>query len=179
MKLLPAVLDSLLRKSVNTFLIIISQFRIFFLLFLQFCTGHVNKTWAAAQQNQQNYLCAQRSFRSALASAQSHQSSLSVWRNLGSLATHLAHSEDSDQTGWMPRLIGAFARHTGHFVGFVDRRLNQLSLPFCLHPTANSLIHVTLLWHISDKVYKYDSRQLMFRLIAVSFFWRWLVVHAD
>ena len=30
---------------------------------------------------------------------------LSAWRNLGSLDTHWAHSEDSDQTGRMPRLI--------------------------------------------------------------------------
>ena len=33
------------------------------------------------------------------------ESSLSAWRKLGSLATHWVHSEDSDQTGWMPRLI--------------------------------------------------------------------------
>ena len=33
------------------------------------------------------------------------ESSLSAWRKLGSLATHWAHSEDSDQTGRMPRLI--------------------------------------------------------------------------
>ena len=32
-------------------------------------------------------------------------------------------SEDSDQTGRMPRLIGVFAGRTGHFVGFVMRRL--------------------------------------------------------
>ena len=29
------------------------------------------------------------------------ESSLSTWRKLGSLATHQAHSEDSDQTGQM------------------------------------------------------------------------------
>ena len=40
------------------------------------------------------------------------ESSLSAWRKLGSLATHLAHSEDSDQTGWMPRLIWVFAGRT-------------------------------------------------------------------
>ena len=33
------------------------------------------------------------------------ESSLSAWRKLGSLDTHWAHSEDSDQTGRMPRLI--------------------------------------------------------------------------
>ena len=37
------------------------------------------------------------------------ESSLSAWRKLGSLATHWAHSEDSDQTGGMPRLIWVFA----------------------------------------------------------------------
>ena len=32
---------------------------------------------------------------------------------------HHADSEDSDQTGWMPRLIWVFAGHTCHSVGFV------------------------------------------------------------
>ena len=49
--------------------------------------------------------------------------SLSAWRQLGSLATHWAPSEDSDQTGRMPRLIWVFAGRTCHFVGFVTRRL--------------------------------------------------------
>ena len=40
------------------------------------------------------------------------ESSLSAWRKLGSLATHWAHSEDSDQTGCMPRLIWVFAGRT-------------------------------------------------------------------
>ena len=40
------------------------------------------------------------------------ESSLSAWRKLGSLATHWVHSEDSDQTGQMPRLIWVFAGHT-------------------------------------------------------------------
>ena len=40
------------------------------------------------------------------------ESLLSAWRKLGSLATHLVHSEDSDQTGWMPRLIWVFAGRT-------------------------------------------------------------------
>ena len=37
---------------------------------------------------------------------------LSAWRSIGSLATHWAHSEDSDQTEWMPRLIWVFAGRT-------------------------------------------------------------------
>ena len=65
-------------------------------------------TW----QNQPNGFCAQRRPRSAWASAQSDQSSLSAWRKLESSAIHWAHSEDSDQTGWMPRLIWVFAGHT-------------------------------------------------------------------
>ena len=40
------------------------------------------------------------------------ESSLSAWRKLGSLATHWADSEGSDQTGWMPRLIWVFAGRT-------------------------------------------------------------------
>ena len=54
------------------------------------------------------------------------ESSLSAWWNIKSLATHWAHSEDSEhseQTGRMPRLIWVFAWHTYHFVGFVVRRL--------------------------------------------------------
>ena len=35
-------------------------------------------------------------------------------------------SEDSDQTGWMPRLIGVIAGRTGHFVGFVMRQLVRI-----------------------------------------------------
>ena len=52
--------------------------------------------WAVKWQNQQ---------RGCAAS----ENSLSAWKNLGSLATHWVHSEDSDQTGWMPRLIWVFA----------------------------------------------------------------------
>ena len=40
------------------------------------------------------------------------ESSLSTWRKLGSLATHWVPSEDSDQTGRMPRLIWVFAGRT-------------------------------------------------------------------
>ena len=40
------------------------------------------------------------------------ESSLSTWRKLGSLSTHSVHSEDSDQTGRMPRLIWVFAGRT-------------------------------------------------------------------
>ena len=37
------------------------------------------------------------------------ESLLSAWKKLGSLATHWVHSEDSDQTGRMPRLVWVFS----------------------------------------------------------------------
>ena len=40
------------------------------------------------------------------------ESSLSAWTNIESLATYWVHSEDSDQTGWMPRLIWVLAGRT-------------------------------------------------------------------
>ena len=43
------------------------------------------------------------------------ESSLSVWRSIGTAATHWAHSEGSDQSG----LIWVYAGRTCHFVGFV------------------------------------------------------------
>ena len=54
------------------------------------------------------WVCAQRRLTSARGPVWS-ESSLSAWRNIGSLATHSAHSDDSDQPG--------------HFVGFAMSRL--------------------------------------------------------
>ena len=92
--------------------------------------SHVSTIFLSDQMNMSRlmtkttkWLCAQRRLRSNWASAQSDQktqinlgicpvwseSSLSARRKLGSLATHWAHSEDSDQTGRMPRLIWVFA----------------------------------------------------------------------
>ena len=44
------------------------------------------------------------------------ESLVSLWRNLGFLPTHWAHIKDSDQSGWMPKLIWVFAVCIGHFV---------------------------------------------------------------
>ena len=46
------------------------------------------------------------------------ESSMIAWRKIGSWATQWVHSEDSDQTGWLPRLTWVFEGHTCHFVGF-------------------------------------------------------------
>ena len=51
------------------------------------------------------------------------KSLLFALRKLGSLSIHWVHSEDSDQTGWMPRLIWVLAGRTCHFVGFIMCRL--------------------------------------------------------
>ena len=85
--------------------------------------------WATPRQNQQHDPCAQRRLRSAWASSKTYQSSLSAWRHFwSSLCAQWvaedpsflhADSEESDQTGRMPRLIWVFAGRTCHFVGFV------------------------------------------------------------
>ena len=49
------------------------------------------------------------------------KSLLLAWRNLVSLATQWAHSEDSDQIGRMPRLIWVFAGCKTHFARPVAR----------------------------------------------------------
>ena len=71
------------------------------------------------------YMCIQHCptiLRSAWASAWS-ESVLSVWRKFGSITMCKVHSEDSDQTGWMHRLVWVLAGHTSYFVAFVVLRL--------------------------------------------------------
>ena len=79
----------------------------------------LNNNWATSCQNQQNGMHAQQRLSLVWSEA-----SLSARRRCGSLAIHWAHSDDSYQTGQMPRLIWVFAGRTCHFVGFVMRRLN-------------------------------------------------------
>ena len=70
--------------------------------------------WAATWQNQQNECAPSEDSISLGIRPVWSESSLSAWRNLGSLATYWVHSEDSDH--WA---------HT-HFVSFVTRRLKYL-----------------------------------------------------
>ena len=51
------------------------------------------------------------------------ESSLSAWRNIGSIATHWAHGEDPDQSARMFRLIWVFSGRICHCVVFVRLRL--------------------------------------------------------
>ena len=80
------------------------------------------------------------------------ESSLSAWRKFGSLATHWAHSEDSDQNGWRPRLIWVFAGRTviwlvlscrGSYVALlvVDLQDPYTPTPYC-EPFQSDLIHI-------------------------------------
>ena len=66
------------------------------------------------------------------------ESSLSTWRKLGSLATHWAHSEDSNQTGRMPRLIWVFAGRTVILLFFSCGGSNCCILQLTINPTYNN-----------------------------------------
>ena len=85
----------------------------------------------------QNDLCAQRRPRSAWASSQSIQSSLCALRIAQDPRFLHAGSEDSGQTGQMPRLIRVFVVPTGPFVVFVvqwlARALNWCYMAICRH----------------------------------------------
>ena len=84
--------------------------------------GRKHNNSAASWQIQQNGMCAQRKISVGIRPVWS-EFSLSAWRKLGSLTTHWAHSEDSDQTGRVPRLIWDFAGRTCHFVGFATAHI--------------------------------------------------------
>ena len=90
------------------------------MVILLFNTAISENNWAATGQNQQNYLCDQQRLRSC-----SLIRVFAVGLKLRSLASLRAQSEDSDQTGRMPRLIGIFSGCASHFVGFNVLWLNQ------------------------------------------------------
>ena len=79
--------------------------------------------WAAAWQNKQNVLCAQRWLRSPWEIRLVwSESSLSALRNIGSIATYWAHRKDSDQP-W-PSLyhmsFGRFWNALAHIVVYIN-----------------------------------------------------------
>ena len=79
---------------------------------------------AASRQNQQNGIYAQRKTQISLGICPVWSESLlcAQWVAKAPSFFHVG-SEDSDQTGHMPRLIWVFAGRTCHFVIFVMRRL--------------------------------------------------------
>ena len=78
----------------------------------------VTMIWAASRQNQQNGICA-----SEDSDQPGHPPSL-----IRVFATHWAHSEGSDQTRRLHRLIWVFAGRICLLIGFVIWRLNYLLL---------------------------------------------------
>ena len=89
---------------------------------------HYFVIWAATWQNQQTDLCTQIRLRSAWVSALGicpvwSESSLCAQWVAKDPSFLCADSEDSDQTGLMPRLIWVFAGRIRNFVGFVMLRL--------------------------------------------------------
>ena len=74
-------------------------------------------------------------------------------KNLGSLPTHWAHSEDSDQSGRMRRLIWVFAGRKGHFVGFVVLRLKCRFPLFLLRAFLSSGLESSLFAHEIESVF--------------------------
>ena len=76
------------------------------------------------------------------------ESSLSVWRKLGPLATHWEHSKDSDQTGRMSRLIC----------------LRWAHMPFCRF--CHALAQICL---VDEGVISSSCKLQLIKLITVSF----------
>ena len=107
-----------------------------------------NKHMSRLMTKPTKLLCAQRRQISMGICPVWSESLLSAWRKIGSLATHWAHSEDSGQTGRMPRLIWVFAWRTCHYVGFVIMSWGgSMSLPFFV--LKGKLFFLSMLLHLN------------------------------
>ena len=98
------------------------------------------------------WLCAQRRLRFCSTKTLWLESLLSAWRKLGSLATHSAHIEDSDQTGQMPRLIWVFAWRTLILLVLSYRGSNKIdslfiSLNFLSNFTCTNWCSLAIDWY--------------------------------
>ena len=76
-----------------------------------------------------------------------------AWQNKTNKLTS-APSEDSDQPGWMPRLIWVCAGRTDHFVGFVMRRLKCGCPPTQLGQKCGSLSEASFSYIIIEPRHK-------------------------
>ena len=96
-----------------------------------------------------------------LASLGSWPSLIRAWRKLGSLATHWAHSKDSDQTGRMPRLIWVFAGRTaillvlscrGSYVCYAASFCMKMSLFISQkHLSQNNIIFQQVIYEVTSE----------------------------
>ena len=113
--------------------------------------------WATVWQNQQNGLCAQRRLRSAWAPAQSDQSSLGAhWVTKDPWFLHV-DSEDSDQTGWIPRLNLNHCWTHRLFVGFVMWWLIYLSSHWPSISIGSSLYFAHFWENLPTKISEFPS----------------------
>ena len=107
-----AAVDWVLAQSTVIHNSIIYHYSSIISLYSWYAVLAVDSTWAAERQNQRYDLCAKQRLRSAWASAQSDQSLLCAqWVAKDLMFLH-GDREDSDQTGWKPRLIWIFAGRT-------------------------------------------------------------------
>ena len=100
------------------------------------------------------------------------ESSLSTWRKLGYWATHWAHSEGSDQSGRMPRMIWVFAGRTVILLVLSWGGSNlKLALNIAKNYSSDTLFHLTCTEAIikskstSDRL-KYPSKWGNYRKLA-------------
>ena len=137
------------------------------------------RLWAATWQNQQICVCPATTQISLGIRPVWSESSLSAWRNLGSLATHWAHGKDSDQTGRMPRLIWVFAGRTAILLvlscrGWIIKTIVEVALSYAL----SCDYHVPVKLLISKKQIKWVFDDYKFRIIfqfAIKIYTYWYV----
>ena len=76
------------------------------------------------------------------------ESSLSAWRNLGSLATRTAHSEDSDQIERMPRLIASSLGAQLILLVLSCSRIHRMQIFRMMEKVVKPLIRLIFWWII-------------------------------
>ena len=108
----------------------------FLIITLHFCF----RIWAASWQSQQNEVRPAKTQISLAICPVWSESLLSASRKLGSLATHWAHSKDSDQTGRMP--FCWFCHDATHFCLVCSRK----AFKWKLHSWVHSHLVVFLSW---------------------------------
>ena len=106
--------------------------------------------WTKVWQNKQNDLCTQIRLRSAWASAQSNHR-LHYHKGLGPLATHKAHSKNSDQTEQMPRLSCLYGR-IGRFVCCHTQVQLQMTTIHYFYKSVNSFFLQCLFFNSNKSV---------------------------
>ena len=142
-------------RYINTGAHIWSMYNLFprdltpFIFFADICCSWTSGLNEPQHDETNKMACAPSKDRSACASAQSdqrlrcpHEEALGPW-----LSTE--RTAKTDQSGWMLRLIWAFAGRTGHFVDFV-----MLWLKWDL----NSVTHPSLYFSLEQKPYVLDLK---------------------